>query len=33
MRDEQGRALHPGAVAALLAGMLALYLTGLVVPV
>lgn len=33
MRDGRGRALHPGAVAALLAGMLALYLTGLVVPV
>jgi len=33
MRDGRGRALHPGGVAALLAGMLALYLTGLVVPV
>ena len=33
MRDGRGRALHPGAVAALLTGMLALYLTGLVVPV
>lgn len=33
MRDDQGRALHPGAVAGLVAGMLALYLTGLLVPV
>ena len=33
MRDERGRALHPGAVAWLAAGMLALYVTGLVVPV
>ena len=33
MRDDQGRALHPGSVAGLVAGMLALYLTGLVVPV
>ncbi len=33
MRDDQGRALHPGAVAGLVAGMLALYVTGLLVPV
>jgi zinc transporter, ZIP family len=33
MRDDQGRALHPGAVAGLFAGMLALYLTGLLVAV
>jgi zinc transporter ZupT len=33
MRDDQGRALHPGAVTGLVAGMLALYLTGLLVPV
>jgi hypothetical protein len=33
MRDEQGRALHPGSVAGLATGMLALYLTGLLVPV
>ena len=33
MRDERGRALHPGAVAGLVAGMLALYVTGLLVPV
>ncbi|MEK6273406.1 MAG: ZIP family metal transporter [Actinomycetota bacterium] len=33
MRDDQGRALHPGTVAGLVAGMLALYLTGLLVPV
>jgi zinc transporter ZupT len=33
MRDDQGRALHPGSVAGLAAGMLALYLTGLLVPV
>jgi len=33
MRDERGRALYPGAVAGLFAGMLALYVTGLVVPV
>ena len=33
MRDHEGRALHPGAVAGLVAGMLALYLTGLLVSV
>ena len=33
MRDDQGRAFHPGAVAGLVAGMLALYVTGLLVPV
>jgi zinc transporter, ZIP family len=33
MRDDQGRALHPGAVAGLVGGMLALYLTGVLVPV
>jgi ZIP family zinc transporter len=33
MRDDQGRALHPGTVAGLVAGMLALYLTGILVPV
>jgi len=33
MRDGAGRALHPGAVAGLFAGMLALYLTGLLVSV
>ena len=33
MRDDQGRALHPGSVAGLVAGMLALYVTGLLVPV
>ena len=33
MRDDHGRALHPGAVAGLVAGMLALYVTGLLVPV
>jgi zinc transporter ZupT len=33
MRDGAGRALHPGAVAGLFAGMLALYLTGLLVAV
>jgi zinc transporter ZupT len=33
MRDEDGRALHPGAVAGLLAGIAVLYLTGLLVSV
>jgi zinc transporter ZupT len=33
MRNDQGRALHPGAVAGLVGGMLALYVTGLLVPV
>jgi zinc transporter ZupT len=33
MRDGAGRALHPAAVAGLFAGMLALYLTGLLVAV
>jgi zinc transporter ZupT len=33
MRDDAGRALHPGAVGGLFAGMLALYLTGLLVSV
>jgi zinc transporter, ZIP family len=33
MRDDQGRALYPGTVAGLVAGMLALYVTGLLVPV
>jgi zinc transporter, ZIP family len=33
MRDGQGRALHPGAVWGLLAGIAALYLTGLLVSV
>ncbi len=33
MRDDQGRTFHPGAVAGLVAGMLALYVTGLLVTV
>jgi hypothetical protein len=33
MRDAAGRALHPGAVGGLLAGIGALYLTGLLVSV
>jgi ZIP family zinc transporter len=33
MRDASGRALHPGAVGGLLAGVAALYLTGLLVTV
>ena len=33
MRDGDGRALHPAAVAGLLAGVLALYLTGLLISV
>jgi zinc transporter, ZIP family len=33
MRDEDGRALHPGAVVGLLAGIAVLYLTGLLVSV
>ena len=33
MRDDDGRALHPGAVAGLLAGIGVLYLTGLLVSV
>jgi zinc transporter, ZIP family len=33
MRDGDGRYLHPGAVAGLVAGMATLYLTGLLVSV
>jgi hypothetical protein len=33
MRDDEGRALHPLAVGGLVAGILALYLTGLLVSV
>jgi ZIP family zinc transporter len=33
MRDEEGRALHPGSVAGILIGIAALYLTGLLVSV
>ena len=33
IRDDEGRALHPGAVAGILAGIGVLYLTGLLVSV
>jgi hypothetical protein len=33
MRDGEGRTLHPGAVCGLVAGIAALYLTGLLVSV
>ena len=33
IRDEQGRALHPGSVAGILAGVAVMYATGLLVAV